>query len=87
MHESSLMTDLMSKIESLAHQHQSQKVTRVKIKVGALSHISPEHLREHFRHASRGTVAETAFLDIESSADIQNEHANEILLDSVDIEE
>ena len=86
MHELSLIADLMNKIDAIAHEQNSQKVISVAVKLGALSHISADHFREHFIHASRGTVAEDARLDIEALTDTNDPHAQEILLDSVEVE-
>ncbi len=86
MHELSLIADLMCKIEKIAHEQNSDKVAGVAVKLGALCHISADHFREHFVHASRGTVTEDARLDIEILTDITHPHAQEILLDSVELE-
>ena len=51
MHEFSLMADLLRKIEQLAKDADADKVTAVKVKLGALSHITPDHFREHFEEA------------------------------------
>jgi hydrogenase nickel incorporation protein HypA/HybF len=59
----------------------------VKVKLGALAHISEEHFREHFEQAAAGTPAEGARLDIDVSADESDPHAQDILLQSVDVEE
>ena len=87
MHEASLMKNLMGKIEQLAREQNAARVTRVGVKLGALSHFSPEHFREHFEHAARGTVAEGALLDIELLTDISDPRAQDVLLDSADVEE
>jgi len=84
MHEHSLMADLMRKIETIAGK---QEVVGVKVKLGALSHISAEHFRGHFLRAAAGTCAEQARLDIEVLTDIHDPQAQEILLDSLEIEE
>ena len=86
MHEASLMADLIRKITTLADAQQACKVTGVHLTLGALSHISPEHLSEHFRHAARGTVAEGARLDIEARTDFTDPFAQDIRLDSIDVE-
>ncbi|KAA0230849.1 hydrogenase maturation nickel metallochaperone HypA [candidate division KSB1 bacterium] len=87
MHEFSLMADLMRKIESVARVPHARRVLGVKVKLGALSHMSPDHFREHFVHASRGTIAENAHLDIEVSNDFTDSHAQEIILESVEVDE
>lgn len=87
MHELSLIADLMRKLEDLARQHGARRITRVQVRLGTLSHISPEHFREHFEETARGTVAEGAALDIRVSTDLNDPHAQDILLESVEIEE
>lgn len=85
MHEFSLMADLLAKIEQLARGANADKVTGVKVKLGALSHITPDHFREHFEEAIAGTVAEGASLDVEQSDDQDDPNAQDILLESIDI--
>ncbi|MFN0086650.1 MAG: hydrogenase maturation nickel metallochaperone HypA [Blastocatellia bacterium] len=87
MHELSLIADLMRKIEGIAREQGARKVVGVKVRIGALAHISPEHLLEHFVEAARGTVAEGARLETEMPADIADPHAQEIRLDSVEVED
>jgi len=86
MHEFSLIHDLMRKIESVAREHGGGKIVSVKVKVGALSHISPEHFREHFVTAAAGTVAANARLEIETLKDQADPRAQDILLESVEME-
>ena len=85
MHEFSLMADLLRKIQQLAKDAKADKVTGVKVKLGALSHITPDHFREHFEAAIVGTIAEGATLDVEQSDDQKDPNAQDILLESVDI--
>lgn len=87
MHEMSLMADLMLKIETVAMEHGAGRVARVKIKLGALSHFSPEHFRDHFVHASRGTRAEGATLDVVESDDTCDPRAQDVMLESVEVAE
>jgi hydrogenase nickel incorporation protein HypA/HybF len=86
MHEFSLLADLMRKIESIAEQHSAQRVQHVTVWLGALSHISTDHLREHFSFASQSTVAEGAELTIETGDDVNDPNAQEIILKSVELE-
>ena len=87
MHEASLMKNLMGKVEQLAQEHGAGRITRIGVKLGALSHFSPDHFREHFEQASRGTVAEGASLDIELLTDISDPRAQDVIFDSADVEE
>ncbi|WP_019594571.1 hydrogenase maturation nickel metallochaperone HypA [Thioalkalivibrio sp. ALM2T] len=85
MHEFSLMADLMRKIEQVAADNNARRVTRVRVWLGALSHITPEHFREHFEDGIRGTVAEGAELEVETSDDEAHPEAQQILLRSLDV--
>lgn len=86
MHEASLMNDLMHKIGTVVQEQSGKRAVSVQVRLGALSHFSIEHFREHFERAAQGTVAENANLEIELSSDIQDPHAQEILLESVEVE-
>jgi hydrogenase nickel incorporation protein HypA/HybF len=87
MHERSLLKDLMNKIGQLARENNARKVIEVKVKLGALSHISADHLRDHFTESTRGTVAENAVLVIERLTDETDPQAQDIILDSIKIAE
>ena len=88
MHEASLIKSLISKIEDTAVSHSAKKVTVVRVTLGALSHCSPEHFREHYAEAAKGTIAEDATLEIETKeGQTDDVYAQEIILDSIEIEE
>lgn len=86
MHEHALMRDLMAQIAAVAGVEGAKRVTRVRVRLGALSHFTPEHFREHFEDASRGTVADGATLDARVDADIADGRAGEVVLESVEVE-
>ncbi len=85
MHEASLMNDLMRKIEGVAREQNARKVLRISVKLGALSHMSARHFRDRFEVASQGTIAEGAKVEIEALTDTNDPHAQEILLESLEI--
>lgn len=85
MHEASLMNNLMRKIDAVAHEQNASKVVGISVRLGALSHMSASHFREHFAVASQGTLAEGAELKIEVLTDTQDPQAQDILLESVEI--
>lgn len=87
MHELALVANLMRKIESIAAGERAARVLAVNVRLGALAHISPEHFRDHFTRAARGTIAQGARLSVELSEDTRDPHAQEILLDSVTVGE
>ena len=85
MHELSLIKDLIRKITTIAREQHASKVLSVTVKLGALSHISPEHFREHFIHASQGTISEGAQLNIEDQTDITNPQSQEVLIKNIEV--
>lgn len=86
MHELSLMADLMRKIDIIAREHDAIRVSRVAVTLGALAHMSEAHVREHFERAARGTLAEGAVLEVTASRDVHHPHAQDIVLDSLELE-
>ena len=86
MHERALMDDLMKKIVSVAHENGGVRVVRITVRLGALSHFSPEHFREHFVDASRGTLAEGAEIDAVLEDDVHAPNADGVVLESVEVE-
>ena len=85
MHESSLIENLIKKIEKVVCEQQATQVKTVRVKLGALTNISPDHFREHFIIGSKGTVVEEAELDIFVSDDIYDPNAQQILLEGLEI--
>jgi hydrogenase nickel incorporation protein HypA/HybF len=81
MHESGVIEDLMKAVEDAARKNGAQKVTSIKLRIGSLAGIEPDHLREHFVIAAVGTMAEGAALDIETT-----EEPGGIVLQSLEIE-
>jgi hydrogenase nickel incorporation protein HypA/HybF len=86
MHERALMTDLMREIEDVARSRGATGVTMVSVRLGALSHFTPEHFREHFADASRGTLAEGAAVDAELAQDLDDPRAAGVVLESLEVE-
>lgn len=86
MHERALMTDLMREIEAVAAADGATRVTRVSVRLGALSHFTPEHFREHFVDASRGTLAEGAAVDAVLADDLDDPRATGVVLESLEVE-
>ena len=86
MHEQALIDDLVREIERVAGNEQAERVTRIGVRLGALSHMTPEHFREHFEQAAKGTVAERARVEIDARDDLFEPGAAEIALESIDVE-
>jgi hydrogenase nickel incorporation protein HypA/HybF len=87
MHETALVRDIVHRIEDLARSAGARRVTRAKIWLGALSQISLEHFREHFVIEARDSLAAGAVLEIAVSDDPHDPHAQDVRLESVDIDE
>ena len=86
MHEASLINDLMRRVGDVAASKGATRVVGVDVWLGALSHFSPEHFREHFEESSRGTRAEGAELRVVLSEDIAHRDAQSVMLQSVEVE-
>ena len=86
MHERALMTDLIREIEAVAQADGATRVTRVSVRLGALSHFTEEHFREHFVDASLGTLAQGAAVDATLEDDLDDPHATGVVLESVEVE-
>lgn len=86
MHEMSLMNNLMNQIEILAKEHDAKTVSGIKIRLGALSHFSKEHFKEHFDIVAKGTLAEGAQLDIELLTDEDDPLAYDIVLEEIEVD-
>jgi hydrogenase nickel incorporation protein HypA/HybF len=83
MHEKALMDDLMAKILAVSEAEGGARVTRISVWLGALSHFTPEHFREHFEDAARGTLAEGAEVEATLDDDPANTRAQGVVLESV----
>ena len=85
MHEKALMDDLMAKILGVADAEGGARVTRITVWLGALSHFTPEHFREHFVDASAGTLAEGAEVAATLDGDPADPRAQGVVLESVEV--
>jgi len=65
MHEYGIASSLLESVLESAAKHGAKKVTAIRIRVGALRGVVPEHLAFFFEHLSEGTVAEGCDLQIE----------------------
>ena len=86
MHEASLASDLVRQVQNAAQAEGVVKVLAVRLKTGRLSHISEEHLREHFAQAARGTVAQGARLVMVPMNEGIGPEAQSLVLDSLEVE-
>ncbi len=86
MHERALLRDLIREIESVAAVEGAARVSGLRVRLGALSHLTPEHFREHFDDAARGTIAEGAAVEVEALEDPFEARAQDVVLESVELE-
>ncbi len=86
MHEASLISGLMRRIDTVARADGARRVVGISVWIGALCHMSAEHFAEHFEHASSGTIAEGARLDVTVSNDMHDTNAQDIVLRHVEVE-
>jgi len=84
MHEASLVSGLIAQLEPIAHEQGS--IASVRVRLGALAHISPEHFRWHFDQAVRGTALEGTRVDVETLDDVHDPRAQDVVLESVEVE-
>ncbi len=85
MHERALMDDLLRKVLAVAEAERATRVVRIRVRLGALSHFTPEHFREHWVDASRGTLAEGAEADATLDSELVGEAAQGVVLESVEV--
>lgn len=81
------MADMMRRIDQVVEAENAQRVTGVRVWIGALAHISADHFREHFEAAARETAADGAVVEIELSTDVDDPHAQDIKLVAIDVEQ
>jgi hydrogenase nickel incorporation protein HypA/HybF len=86
MHERAVMRDLVGRIDELAAAEEATAVTRIEVRLGALSHFTPEHFREHFEDAARGTRAEGAEVETTLSDDTGAADAAGVVLETIELE-
>jgi hydrogenase nickel incorporation protein HypA/HybF len=86
MHERALMNDVIRELEAVARAEGARRVTRVGVRLGALSHFDEDHFREHFVDAARGTVAEGAAVDATVELDTTDPRAQDVVIETVEVE-
>ncbi len=84
MHEEALLRDLLRKIDEVARENEALRVTRVRLWVGALSHLAEAHLAERWAMSTVGSIAEGSQLDVTFSGDPGDPRANRAVLESID---
>jgi hydrogenase nickel incorporation protein HypA/HybF len=85
VHERALMDDLVTKVIAVAEAEGATSVARIRVRLGALSHFTPEHFVEHWQDASRNTLAAGAEVDATMDDDLAGEAAQGVVLESVEV--
>jgi hydrogenase nickel incorporation protein HypA/HybF len=80
------MRNLLRQVLDLAAERSAARIVGLTVRLGALSHMSAEHFREHFDEAARGTIAEGATLETIVETDIRAPGAADVLLEAIEIE-
>ena len=86
MHELSLVASLCARAEGVAREEGAQRVVGLSVRLGALSHLSPDHLRDHLARASEGSMLEGAKVAVTVDTDTASPTAQDIELLSVEVE-
>jgi hydrogenase nickel incorporation protein HypA/HybF len=81
-----MMNDLVRKLEAVSDSEGRGQVRAIRVRLGALSHFTPQHFREHFEQATQGTIAEGASVDAQLSVDTTTADAQGVVLESVEID-
>ncbi len=65
MHELAITEGIMEAAVPAAQQAGAKKILEIRLKIGELSGVFPECIREYFDVISKGTIAEGAVLKVE----------------------
>ena len=86
MHERAVMRHLVDRIVAIEEGERVPRVTRISVRLGALSHFTPEHFRNHLADAAVGTVAEAAQVDAICDGNPTDARARDVVLENVEVE-
>ncbi len=86
MHEHSLMKSLMNRIDEVAAEAGGGPVVDIKVGLGAFPHMPESHCEEHFRDASRGSIAAGAAIEASGSEEQSDPRAQAIFSESIELE-
>ncbi len=85
MHEARVVRQIVERIDDVARSEHADHVDRVRIEIGALSHITPESLSGQFELLAAHSPAEGAALDISRSENEHDPNAHDIRLVSITV--
>ncbi|HTT15327.1 MAG TPA: hydrogenase maturation nickel metallochaperone HypA [Thermoplasmata archaeon] len=87
MHEEAVLRDLVDRVSAIAREAGAGRVTRVRVWIGAFSHLTEATLRDRWPTATDGTAAGGSALEVEVSTDARDPRAQAVVLRSVDVAE
>lgn len=85
MHEASIVASVVRRANEIAREQGAARVAEVTLRVGMLTGLSAEALREHFADAARGTILEGARVHV-IEGDSLATGAQDLTLESVELE-
>lgn len=80
------MAGLLRQAERAARAHGAVRVRALRVRLGALSHLSPAHFREHLDEVAPGTVLEGARVEAVVCEDQTAPYALGLLLEQLELE-
>jgi len=86
MHEEAMLRDVVRKAEEVARRQSASRVTRVRLWVGARSHLAGPELKDRWAHAVSGTALSGADVEVEVSRDRSDPNADRLILRSLDVD-
>jgi hydrogenase nickel incorporation protein HypA/HybF len=86
MHDTAWLDALIQTVVSAARRECAKRVVGVTVRLGPLSALSPDYLRERFADAARGTIAEGARLTVTTAGEDAGPIDRGEVLDSIEIE-
>ncbi len=85
MHEEAVFRELRTALEAVARREQVARIVRARVRIGALSHLSEDRLREEWPRLVDGGPAAGAALEVVASTDLGDPSAASVVLESVDV--
>ena len=86
MHEKAMMDDMIRQVLATAEAEGSTRVVRVRARLGVLSHFTPDHFKEHFDDAARGTIAEGALVESEIVGGPTDPEAQTAVIEEIELQ-
>lgn len=85
MHETGLVRRLVQAAQGIAAAEGGGRIIAVGVKVGALTGLSSDHLREHWEHEAASCGLAGASLHVTSSGDPADRDADGVILEWVEL--